>query len=105
MRLSGAERIVVDKVVISSVGDVGTADPGMMKTYSHIRREALNQGAAALKPSKPTKPKPQSPTLATPTPAPPLVSESMSQKRISRGRLIDFCRKSGSPQWTISAIG
>jgi hypothetical protein len=29
---------------------VGHVSPEMMKTYSHIRREALNQAAAALEP-------------------------------------------------------
>ena len=29
---------------------VGHVDPQMMKTYSHIRRRALNEAAAALEP-------------------------------------------------------
>jgi integrase len=30
---------------------VGHVDPQMMKTYSHIRRKALNEAAAALEPN------------------------------------------------------
>ena len=43
--------------------------PEMMKTYSHIRREALNQAAVALEPSKPVTPAPgvPAPAAAAPT--------------------------------------
>jgi integrase len=40
-----AEKGLPDWVIQAQVGHVA---PEMMKTYSHIRREALNQAAAAL---------------------------------------------------------
>jgi hypothetical protein len=33
------------------MAQVGHVSPAMMKTYSHIRRQALNQAAAALEPT------------------------------------------------------
>ncbi len=95
-----AEKGLPDWVIQAQVGHVA---PEMMKTYSHIRREALNQAAAALEPSKPTKPEAQQPAPATTTPTgapdPRVMSQPTSQKRIARGRLIDFPRKSGSSGW------
>ena len=43
-----AEKGLPDWVIQAQVGHV---DPQMMKTYSHIRRQALDQAAAALEPS------------------------------------------------------
>jgi len=43
-----AEKGVSDWVIQAQVGHV---DPQMMKTYSHIRRQALNEAAAALEPT------------------------------------------------------
>jgi integrase len=43
-----AEKGLPDWVIQAQVGHVA---PEMMKTYSHIRREALNQAAAALEPT------------------------------------------------------
>src|SRR6059036_3229874 len=51
-----AEKGLPDWVIQAQVGHIA---PEMMKTYSHIRRQALNQAAAALEPT------------ATTTPAPP----------------------------------
>lgn len=50
-----AEKGVADWVIQAQVGHV---DPQMMKTYSHIRRKALDEAAAALEPRKylPAKP-------------------------------------------------
>lgn len=45
-----AEAGLPDLTIMAQVGHVS---PEMMKTYSHIRREALNQAAAALQPSFP----------------------------------------------------
>lgn len=42
-----AEKGIPDWVIQAQVGHVG---PKMMKTYSHIRRQALNEAAAALEP-------------------------------------------------------
>ncbi len=44
-----AEKGVPDWVIQAQVGHV---DPQMMKTYSHIRRRALDEAAAALEPEK-----------------------------------------------------
>jgi hypothetical protein len=53
-----AEKGLPDWVIQAQVGHVA---PEMMKTYSHIRRQALNQAADALEPT----------TAATPAPTPP----------------------------------
>ncbi len=45
-----AEKGVSDWVIQAQVGHV---DPQMMKTYSHIRRQALVEAAAALEPAIP----------------------------------------------------
>jgi hypothetical protein len=83
---------------------VGHVAPEMMKTYSHIRRQALNEAAAALEP-----------TASQPAPRPPAVTDSdrdgsatshfTSQNDVSVGRVLRFVRKIGSPHWTISATG
>jgi len=43
-----AEKGLADWVI---QGQVGHVDPKMMKTYSHIRRKALNKASAALQPA------------------------------------------------------
>src|SRR5207245_7574660 len=59
-----AEKGLPDWVIQAQVGHVA---PEMMKTYSHIRRQALNQAAAALEPTAATTPAPpETPTAATP---------------------------------------
>jgi len=45
-----AEKGLPDLTIMAQVGHVS---PAMMKTYSHIRRQALNQAAAALEPNFP----------------------------------------------------
>lgn len=45
-----AEKGLPDLTIMAQVGHVS---PAMMKTYSHIRRQALNQAAAALEPDFP----------------------------------------------------
>src|SRR3989442_1665680 len=54
-----AERGLPDWVIQAQVGHVA---PAMMKTYSHIRRQALNQAAAALEPPPSAAPAPVTPT-------------------------------------------
>ena len=44
-----AEKGLPDWVIQAQVGHVA---PEMMKTYSHIRRQALNQAADALEPTR-----------------------------------------------------
>jgi integrase len=87
-----AEKGLPDWVIQAQVGHVA---PEMMKTYSHIRREALNQAAAALEPSQPVTPEPQQ-TAARAAQKKRVMSQPTSQKRISRGQLLDFRRKNGS---------
>jgi integrase len=48
-----AEKGLPDLTIMAQVGHVS---PAMMKTYSHIRRQALNLAAAALEPHFPTTP-------------------------------------------------
>ena len=43
-----AERGLPDQTIMAQVGHIS---PQMMKTYSHIRRLALNEAAAALEPA------------------------------------------------------
>ncbi len=85
-----AEKGLPDWVIQAQVGHVA---PQMMKTYSHIRREALNQAAAALEP-------PAAPVTPAPTtPMPGVMSQPMSQTGVSKGRVIDFPKKNGSSGW------
>jgi integrase len=97
-----AERGLPDWVIQAQVGHVA---PEMMKTYSHIRREALNTAAAALEPSSqepatPTPP-PATTTTADETPVTEsgVMSQSTSQSDVSKGRVIEFPRKVGSSGW------
>jgi integrase-like protein len=93
-----AEKGLPDWVIQAQVGHVA---PEMMKTYSHIRRQALDQAAAALEP-------------ATKTPAPPekpaaiaarhrhekrVMSQSTSQLPDRGGHVLKFSRESGSSGW------
>src|SRR4029450_12089524 len=57
-----AEKGLPDWVIQAQVGHVA---PEMMKTYSHIRRLALNQAAAALEPPSPGALSPSQPATAT----------------------------------------
>ena len=43
-----AEQGLPDQTIMAQVGHIS---PEMMKTYSHIRRQALNAAAAALEPT------------------------------------------------------
>ena len=96
-----AEKGLPDWVIQAQVGHVA---PEMMKTYSHIRREALNQAAAALEPSATTTPAPpkerRAKTFASPRKtvavakarvrAKRVMSQSMSQFADRGGRVLDF---------------
>jgi len=82
--------------------------PEMMKTSSHIRREALNQAAAALEPATttpgapPTKPATASKARVHEK---RVMSQSTSQFGDRGGRVLKFSRKNGSPVWTTFATG
>ena len=87
---------------------VGHVVPEMMKTYSHIRRQALNQAADALEPTAaPSQTPPPATAVATKhsSRAKRVMSHSTSQNANRRGRVVKFARKFGSPHWTISATG
>ena len=74
---------------------VGHVAPEMMKTYSHIRRQALNQAAAALEPLQSQGSTPSDTTGKAGQarrPAKRVMSQSTSQSTRKRGRLLNFPR-------------
>jgi integrase len=94
-----AEKGLPDWVIQAQVGHVA---PEMMKTYSHIRREALNQAAAALEPASVAPPAPpQQPATARKTRVHEkrVMSQSTSQSARGRGRVLKFSKESGSSGW------
>ena len=68
-----AEKGLPDWVIQAQVGHVA---PEMMKTYSHIRRQALNQAADALEPT------------TTATPAPPPTPPAVTRPRAHAKRVM-----------------
>ena len=95
-----AEKGLPDWVIQAQVGHVA---PEMMKTYSHIRREALNQAAAALEPTAATPsatPPANTATTPTRTPSTRIMSQSTSQLTDRGGRVLRFPKKNGSSGWT-----
>src|SRR5262245_33523377 len=93
-----AEKGLPDWVIQAQVGHVA---PEMMKTYSHIRRQALNQAADALEPTQTVAAPPLRPT---PKPENPrherVVSHRPSQTARRVGRVLTFAKESGSSGWT-----
>ena len=88
-----AEKGLPDWVIQAQVGHVA---PEMMKTYSHIRRQALNQAADALEPNTPARPVPPPSKVAVaavPTPAKRVMSHSTSQTPIGAGELSNLLRE------------
>jgi integrase len=84
------EKGLPDWVIQAQVGHVA---PEMMKTYSHIRRQALNQAADALEPTAPATPAPRSAKTAVttaPARAKRVMSHSTSQNANRRGRVVKF---------------
>jgi integrase len=95
-----AEKGLPDWVIQAQVGHVA---PEMMKTYSHIRRQALNQAADALEPAVPvTRPSAPTPAVITKRAIQPqrVMSHGTSQNADRRGRIRELSRKSGSSGWT-----
>ena len=89
-----AEKGLADWVIQAQVGHVA---PAMMKTYSHIRRQALNEAADALEPTaKPTQPPSARPAARAAGPVPRVTSQSTSQSGRRTGRVLRFARKNGS---------
>ena len=81
---------------------VGHVAPEMMKTYSHIRRLALNQAADALEPTTAVNPAPLTtpPAIATPrVPPQRVMSHGTSQNARRGGRVLRFAKGNGSSGW------
>ena len=90
-----AEKGLADWVIQAQVGHVA---PAMMKTYSHIRRQALNEAAGALEPSTKATP-PPSPTPAATrraAPVPRVTSQATSQSARRTGRVLRLAKENGS---------
>jgi hypothetical protein len=79
----------------------------MMKTYSHVRRLALDEAAAVLEPtfdfapSAPTTPE----ASAEGQVAEEVTSHTASQSDDLDVELNEILKEVGSPHWTISATG
>jgi integrase-like protein len=112
-----AEKGQPDWVIQAQMGHVS---PAMMRTYSHIRRKALVDAAAALEPSfklkfprHPSQPRGLKPALYVDEAKKPTSHDRcdrvMSQFTSQWDDLKKEIRKSskgfGSPHWTISATG
>jgi len=88
-----AEKGVPDWVIRAQFGHVS---PAMMAIYSHVRRKALNEAAAALEPEAVPSP---APTESAPC-AEGVTSHVTSQSSSSRRNVIEFPKGSGSSGWT-----
>lgn len=86
MARSVAEKGLPDWVIQAQVGHVA---PEMMKTYSHIRRQALNEAADALEPNAHV-PAAQ-PTLRTHRAR--VMSQSRHNRAVRRHAYSDLCGK------------
>ena len=82
-----AEKGLPDEVIRAQVGHVS---PDMMKTYSHIRRQALDRATAALEPTVPHTP------TAVNTATRGLRHSPRHKKGGDGGRVVRFARKNGS---------
>lgn len=105
-----AEKGVADWVIRAQFGHVS---PQMMATYSHVRRKALNEAAAALEPDAVPSTEPDGEEIDAPTPdvsesdegTRRVTSQTASQSLNRRRNVIDFPKEIGSPRWTIFATG
>jgi len=87
-----AEKGLPDWVIQAQAGHVA---PERMKTYSHIRRQALNQAADALEPNAPASPAPppmKAAAATVPTPAKRVMSHS-HKTPIGAGELSNLLRE------------
>jgi integrase-like protein len=85
-----AEKGLPDWVIQAQVGHVA---PEMMKTSSHIRRQALNQAAEALEPNTSASPVPPPTKAPVPMRAKRVMSHSTSQNADGRGRVVKFAKE------------
>jgi len=93
-----AEKGLPDWVIQAQVGHVA---PEMMKTYSHIRRQALNQATDALEPTETRVPPPANPpAAAVRARTRRVMSHTTSQNARGPERVVKFARKGGSSGWT-----
>ena len=71
--------------------------PEMMKTYSHIRRQALNQAADALEPTAPMIASAKAPRARRPA---RVMSHAMSQTGDrTAAKVVEFPKEVGSSGW------
>jgi co-chaperonin GroES (HSP10) len=100
-----AEKGQADWVIQAQMGHVS---PMMMKTYSHIRRKALDEAALALEPSFTLK-FPKHAGVRSRKGGRAATSQPTSQFTSQSGKLqeeaSEFPKGIGSPHWTISATG
>jgi integrase len=89
-----AEKGVADWVIRAQFGHVS---PSMMAVYSHVRRKALNEAAAALNPE--SQPIPSNDNQPPDGREAPVTSHVTSQAPALRGNVIEFARKVGSSGW------
>ena len=84
---------------------LGHVSPQMMKTYSHIRRKALDEAAGVLE--APDIEKWQKAEARPPCNegAEPVTSQVTSQSDNLEAEATEFLKEIGSPHWTISATG
>ena len=79
---------------------MGHVSPAMMKTYSHIRRKALDEAAAALEPSfELTFPKHEGVRSRKKDRAQPVVSQSVSQSPDLATEAREISKEVGSSGW------
>ena len=89
-----AEKGEPDWVIQAQLGHVS---PAMMKTYSHIRRKALDKAAAALEPSFELG---GTGAQCNQTAQAEVMSQSASQSRKAEGETSEIPREIGSSGWT-----
>jgi Phage integrase family len=109
-----AEKDQPDWVIQAQMGHVS---PVMMRTYSHIRRKALDEAAAALEPTFklkfPRHPRRLKPALYVEKAKKPtshetcdrVMSQFTSQWDDLKKEIRENAKRFGSPHWTISATG
>jgi hypothetical protein len=98
-----AEKGQPDWVIQAQLGHVS---PAMMKTYSHIRRQALDAAAAALEPSHEPSPNssdqeaPAEAKAESPLDSDRVTSQSTSHSSDRETELDEFVKEGGSSGWT-----